>query len=331
MGKYVPTTITYQDSGLVKDRDAFVLSDDAYQDLENIFQWRGRLRRRPGYDLLGRLRRNLTAQAQANADGTNDYNIADILTGFRANEPNAGLAKSSVVLTFNPGGGNETKFSDNGTTAFSRTAGTAYDLYPAQTITGISQAASAVITLSGPHTFAIGNKVYIESVQGMVEINDTVVSITGIGATTITVGLNTTSFTAYTGGGTADGSFANYDTGEINLTFLGGSTPAGGITVEADFGYYPCLPVMGLPNRELDDINAEQTIAFDTIYAYSFNNTSNQFQELTSTTPTTWTGDDNDFFWGTNYWQTSNNRQYYWVTNFSGVAGDPTRVYDGTD
>ncbi len=87
MGKFVPTTITYQKSGLVKDRDAFILSDDAYQDLENIYQWRGRLRRRIGYDLLGRLKRNLTAQAlvPATADGTNDYNAADALVAFRAN------------------------------------------------------------------------------------------------------------------------------------------------------------------------------------------------------------------------------------------------------
>lgn len=334
MGKFVPTAITYQDNGLVKDRDAFVLSDDAYQELENIYQWRGRLRRRVGYDLLGRLRRNLTAQALAAysaAAPTNDYNVADILTGFRALEPEAGLAKSSVVITFDQGGANDTEFTDNGTAHFTRTAGAAYDLEPAIAITNISQAANAVIDMAG-HNFLVGNKLFIEGVVGMTEINDTVVTVTAITAgVDVTVSLDTQLFTAYASGGTADGTYLNYDTGEINFTFLGGSTPAAGITVEAAYGYYPCLPVMGLPTRELDDINAEQTVAFDTIYAYNFNNTSSQFQELPAVTATTWTGANNDFFYTTNYWQTSDNAQYMWTTNFSGPSGDPIRIYDGID
>ncbi len=166
----------------------------------------------------------------------------------------------------------------------------------------------------------------------MTEINDTVVTVTAINAgVDVTVGLDTTGFTAYSSGGVANGSFVNYDTGELNLTFVGGSTPANLITVEAAYGYYPCLPVMGLPNRELDQINQEQTVAFDTIYSYEFNNTSNEFKELTAATATTWTGLDSDFFYGMNYWQTADNAQYYWVTNFSGTSGDPIRIYDGID
>ncbi len=331
MGKYVPTTITYQDSGLVKDRDAFVLSDDAYQKLENIFLWRGRVRRRPGYDLLGRLRRNLTAQAQAATVAGNEYNVADFLTGFRANEPDASLAKGSVIVTFDQGGGNDTEFTDNQLGTFTRTAGTAFDIIAPQTITAISQAASAVITI-GTHTFVNGNQLFIQGVVGMTEINDTVVSVTGTAATTVTVGLNTTSFTAYSSAGTVNGTFVNYDTGEVNFTFTAGGTPGGGISVEADYGYFPCIPVMGLPNRELNAINEEQTVAFDTIYSYQFNNTSGQFQELTSATATTWSGSDAQFFWGTNYWQNADNSQYYWATNFkSGLNADPIRVYDGTD
>ena len=333
MTKYVPTTITYEKSGLVKDKAAFVLSDDAYQELQNIYQWRGRLRRRVGYELLGRLRRDLEAQALVpiNTDGTNDYRAADILTTFRANEPNASLAKSSVVIIVDAAG-DDVQFTDDGTGHFSRTSGAAFDLYPAQTIIGISQAASAVISFAGAHQFAVGNQVLIESVPGMVEINDTVVTVTAIGATDITVGLDTQLFTAYGGGpgGTADGSFVNYDTAEVNLTFDTAALP-GVVPVTADYGYYPCLPVMGLPTRELDAINSEQTIGFDQVYAYRFNNTSNRFRELESTTPTTWTGNDSSFFWTVNFWQTSDNSQYFWATNFSQDPPDPIRVYDGTD
>lgn len=342
MGKYIPTAITYPESGLVKDRDAFVLADDAYQELENIWQWRGRLRRRRGYALLGRLRRNLTAQAlvPANADGTNDYNAADILAAFRVkggptylDETNASLAKSSVVIIVDAAGAN-VQFSDNGTGHLSRTAGAAFDLYAAQTVTDIqSVGVTSVITI-GAHQFVAGNKVLIESVVGMSEANDTVATITATAATTITVGLDSSSFTDYVSGGTVNGSFINYDTGEVNLTFDTAALP-GVVPVTADYGYYPCLPTMGLPNRELDALNAEQTIAFDTIYGYSFNNTSLQFQEISVTLPAvapTWNGLDSDFFWGTNYWQSADNRQYYWATNFNAIQAtpDPIRVYDGT-
>jgi len=343
MGKYTPLAITYAQSGLVKDRDAFVLSDDAYQNLENIYQWRGRLRRRQGYDLLGRLRRNLTAQAQATADGTNDYNIADILTSFKATEPKATLAKSSLSITFDQGGANDTVFGETGTGLITRTAGTAYDVYAAQTITGITNAATAVITITG-HTFVIGNKFLVQSVAGMIEINDTVVTVTAINAgVDVTVSLDTTGFTPYPigGGGTANGSFVNYNSGEINLTFDGPNppnvtTPAAAIAVEAAFGYYPSLPAMGIPNRELNDINAEQTVVFDTKYAYYYSNTLDYFDELPATTATTWsstvTGADRNFFWGANYWRTLDQNQYYWVTNFNlGSTRDPIRIYDGTD
>jgi len=258
VGKYVPTTITYQKSGLVKDRDDFVLSDDAYSELENIFQWRGRLRRRPGYELLGRLRRDLSSYALANVSG-NPYNVADVLTAFRTDEPNAALVSGSVNLTFDTGNPGETTFTDDGEGGWTRTAGTTYDI-------------------------------------------DT------------------------------SSSYINYVTGEVNLLFTAGSIPAVGVTVLANLGYYPCLPVMGLPTRELDLINAEQTIAFDTKYCYVYNNTFNRFRELTSTTATTWQGSDSDFFWGVNYWQTTDNEQYFWVTNFtSGATADPIRVYDGQD
>ncbi len=341
MGKYVPTAITYAESGLVKDRDAFVLADDAYQELENIWQWRGRLRRRRGYDLLGRLRRNLTAQAlvPVNADSTNDYNAADILAAVRVkggpsylDETNASLAKSSVVIIVDAAG-DDVQFTDDGTGHLSRTSGTAFNLYAAQTITAMTAAVSAVITI-GAHQFAVGNKVLIESVVGMAEANDTVVTVTAFDATTITVGLNTFSFTTYSSGGTVNGSYLHYDSGEVNLTFDTAALP-GVVPVTADYGYYPCLPTMGLPNRELDALNAEQTIAFDTIYGYQYNNTSNQFQEITVTPPAvapTWNGLDSDFFWSTNYWQSADNRQYYWTTNYNAIQAtpDPIRVYDGT-
>ena len=338
MGKYVPTAITYAESGLVKDRDAFVLADDAYSELENIYQWRGRLRRRQGYDLLGRLQRNITLQAEAApTGGINSYNISDVLTSFKMNnEPNASFAKGSFSISFTTViGPTTTTFGENGTGLITRTSGTTYDVYAAQTITAISKAASAVIAIAG-HTFVVGNKILIQSVAGMIQINDTVVTVTGINAgVDITVGLDTTLFSTYVSGGTANGSWINYNSGEINLTFANPPLPLASDTVRTNYGYYPSLPVMGMPNRELNDINAEQTVAFDTKYAYNFDNTGDAFQELPAAVATTWTSSlpesDRNFFWGTNYWRTSNQAQYYWATNFNmGTTRDPIRLYDGT-
>ena len=68
-------------------------------------------------------------------------------------------------------------------------------------ITAITQAASAVVTVGASHTFVVGEAVGFSGVAGMVEINGLTALITAIGATTITVNIDSTAFTAYTSGG----------------------------------------------------------------------------------------------------------------------------------
>ena len=93
------------------------------------------------------------------------------------------------------------------------------------------------------------------------------------------------------------------------------------LNLSGTFSYYPGLPVMGICSREKNNINDEQTIYFDTVYAYRFN--SGSFQEFIP--GFTWTGNDVNFFWSTNYWVTPQNSKLFWVTNFSGPSGDPIR------
>jgi len=71
-----------------------------------------------------------------------------------------------------------------------------------RSITGITQAASAVLTV-GSHTFAVGESVYISGVVGMTQINGLRGAITATSGTTITVAINSTAFTAYSSAGTA--------------------------------------------------------------------------------------------------------------------------------
>lgn len=116
----------------------------------------------------------------------------------------------------------------------------------------------------------------------------------------------------------------NYRTGDVTLTHTAGAGVATTITVN----YFPGLPVMGLRSRDLANINAQQTVAFDTKYAYKF---ASGWQEFIP--GTTWTGNDSDFFWSTNYWQSPSpaNIKIFWVTNFSGPTGDPIRYTDGNN
>jgi hypothetical protein len=69
-------------------------------------------------------------------------------------------------------------------------------------ITAISQAAQAVVTV-GAHSLVAGDTVYIASVTGMTEINGARYEVASVGATTITLDVDSTGFTAYSSGGTA--------------------------------------------------------------------------------------------------------------------------------
>jgi uncharacterized protein (TIGR02217 family) len=70
-------------------------------------------------------------------------------------------------------------------------------------VTGITQAASAVLTV-GAHTFAVGESVHIASVVGMTQINNLRGQITAVGATDIIVSINSSAFSAYSSGGTVN-------------------------------------------------------------------------------------------------------------------------------
>jgi hypothetical protein len=120
----------------------------------------------------------------------------------------------------------------------------------------------------------------------------------------------------------ATGGYINYDTGIFSISFAG---VIGAFPVTINFNYFPSLPVMGIWERDIALINTEQTVFFDTKYAYVFS--SGGFQELAA--GTTWTGDDADFFWAANYRGLDDSLRYFFVTNFNNAGGDPIRYYNG--
>ncbi len=68
MSGYQPLKITGMSVGLVNSREEFLLPDDAYPTLQNAYVWRERIKRKKGYELLGRLQRNIgTTDGSGNA------------------------------------------------------------------------------------------------------------------------------------------------------------------------------------------------------------------------------------------------------------------------
>jgi len=95
---YQPFYIADLKSGLVKNPEAFLIPQDAFPNLENAYIWRGRIRRKSGYELLDRLRRDLTAGdlGFSKADPWT-FNIFTVL-GLDASEPNASIDPGTVTI-----------------------------------------------------------------------------------------------------------------------------------------------------------------------------------------------------------------------------------------
>ena len=66
-------------------------------------------------------------------------------------------------------------------------------------IAAITQAAQAVITMTVTHNFVVGQavRIYVDPMYGMVEMNGLIGDITAVAASTITVNINSTAFTAF--------------------------------------------------------------------------------------------------------------------------------------
>ncbi len=313
MGGYVPLFIGGQTEGLVQGRQENLLPNDAYPVLENAFVWREQTRRRAGLKLLGRLQRTIP------------------------------------VVSWFPSGASVWSFTFLTITGF---------------ITAANNANPGQVTTAYPHGLTTGDQVVISGVVGATGYNNHF-AITVVDASNFTIGTNAAGFGAYISGGTfisnnflqtgsqpnsevvpgsviftigsitftdqGDGTLTsitpgnsgtiNYDLGELFLTHTGGVSAATTITYQ----YNPMFPAMGIRTREVNAIDNEPTIVFDTVYAYIFNGLN--YVELASTLPVIWTGTNANFFWSTNYWYDSTPNKLFWVTNFS--TTDAIRYYNG--
>lgn len=119
-------------------------------------------------------------------------------SGYGIGQVTAYTSATQVTLTLSPYAG------QTGTTAANQ-----YYRFPASTvgvtgaITGITQAAPAVVTVVG-HGYVVGDPVYLTLVGGMTQISEQLYVITAVTANTFTLaGTDSTAYSAYTSGGTS--------------------------------------------------------------------------------------------------------------------------------
>ncbi len=166
-------------------------------------------------------------------------------------------------------------------------------------ISGITQAVNGVVTTTANHGYSTGDKVYIVSVGGMTQVNNEIFTITVTGLATFQLNIDTTTYGAYTAGGTV-GRIAN-DTGRV----------------------------MGI-NRYLQSTGEQFSLAFGQTRANFFDGVSDDYLPLDSAA--IMSSGEFDYVWATN-WQSTDvvNRLYF--TNgkaWDGANLDGIRYYDAS-
>ena len=117
-------------------------------------------------------------------------------------------------------------------------------------ITAITQAAQAVLTV-GTNTFVVGESVHVSGVSGMTQINGRRAQVVARTTNTITLDINSTAFSAYTSGGTA------------NTTAQSGETVHGGCLFDIPCRFDTPLGVtsVSISMRETSEIEIVELIA----------------------------------------------------------------------
>lgn len=126
-------------------------------------------------------------------------------------------------------------------------------------------------------------------------------------------------------------STSNTTIGAINTSLAPDRFGVNGTTPTGPVYFYPALPVMGLIIYQLGSTNVQPTIAFDTRFAYQYNDTVPGWDRLANETnvgDASWTGSDSQFFWGCTWIGATGSEAILYVTNFN--APDGIRTWDNT-
>lgn len=97
--------------GLRNGVTPFVIDNDSFPVLINAYQWRGRIKRKRGTSLLGRLQRVVAVQAIGNITSDVPFILYNVVTPIIVPEVNAAIVPGSVIITILAG---PIIFTDNG-------------------------------------------------------------------------------------------------------------------------------------------------------------------------------------------------------------------------
>lgn len=308
---YQPLLISNYETGLERDLEPWLLPNDGFPDLYDCYCWRGRIIRKLNDKQVGRLQRwQVAAGTIIGVHDAQPKVIGPIVFPSLPVSPGSVSITDGTVIYYDDGIGN----------LISSTPGYA--------ITGISNAAAAVITFAAlPALLNINDVIWISGAKNaagtLLPINGLPLTISNVGALNITVVYDSSADPAWVSGGAVGwyGGSINYATGTYTVTYWGAIT---GTNVVAKGMYFPNEPVMGLTEEDTTSINQEALIAFDMHNAYRFNNVVQQFEDISFATSIaaqtgaiTWNSTNSDFFWSVNY------ANAVFTCNF--VSGDPIR------
>lgn len=303
----------------------FNIDNDAFPVLYNAYSWRGRVKKKRGTSLLGQLQRQETLLTSVVSpwQGSAITLSSGSATLTASNITNITQATNAVVTTTGGVFLVDDEVSISGVTGMTQINGGPY------TVIAVSGNNITLNVNSSAFTAYIsGGIIFLTNFYGIVPgtINVTV----GIQTYTEPVPPNGT--LVGSGGGTGT---INYATGLITISGGGSSTLTG------TFSYYPGLPVMGLQDFQINnpEITNPSTsaqypilLAFDTEFSYQINQavTPPEFYNTTfyknTGVPFTWSGQDFQLFWTTNYsgalWATNNNPGFN-ILDGTYVSGSP--------
>lgn len=296
----VPVLIAPFQTGLDTDVSPWLAPLDSFRKLNNFHVKHGYIEKRAGRRKFAYMAHNrgtlITGITNANPAVVTSasHGIANgqqvLISGVQGMTEVNGNTYTAANVT-----ANTLELSGTDSTAFGTyTSGGGICVYPAGTITGITQANPAVVTAS--NNFQNGDEIIITNVSGMTEVNGLIFTVANATATDFELsGIDSTGYTAYSAGGNAN--------------------------------YFTADRIMGI-YRYFSPDGTKKTLAFDTTNAAIYDGTNDRFNPLDAND--IMSGSDTDYLWVEN-WQHSNSTNRMYFSNgkaFDGVSLDGIRYYD---
>jgi hypothetical protein len=283
-------------TGQQEDVRPWLILDDAFQQLNNAYVFRGRVRKRPGSSFM---------------NTTVPLNIQQLYSRLRINLGNTNNVgtKSGTVPGSIFGVGQLFSIGDEIFTV--NVTGTPGNLLIAPIVEGITDASGNASGTVAQGSGSIGMVFTIAGFTYTVTASSGALT-PGVGAPgsgTFNIATGVFTFTGATASSiiyliAAAGATYNTSTGAYVFTTSYATTPV---------WFYPALPVMGFATYDSDQIEDEPLFAFDTEFPYLWDTTNLWWNRVGTAV---WTGSNLNYFWSCTWRGITNFDYYLFVTNF---------------